>query len=77
MTPKQEEARRLREGDRLYKRYGEPLEGEHWGEYVMIYPDGKTVLGDSDLEVVQKALDEYGKGGFLFKIGPKVVYTIR
>ena len=30
--------------DRLYERYGKPLEAEHWGKYAAIPPDGRTIL---------------------------------
>ncbi len=77
MTARQEQAKRLREGDRLYERYGKPLEQEHWGKYVAIFPDGTTVLGTTDLEAGQKALEQVGRGSFLFKVGEKVVFTFR
>lgn len=28
------------QADALYERYGKPLEANHWGEYVVISPDG-------------------------------------
>lgn len=68
---------RKQEGDRLYQRYAKPVEKEHEGQYIAITPDGKTILGNSVLEVAQKAKDEFGPGSFLFKLGPKTVYTIR
>ena len=35
----------VKQGDELYERYGKPLEAEHWGEFVAISPDGRTILG--------------------------------
>ena len=57
----------------IYKQYGKPLEPEHWGEYVAIFPDGRLVLGNSQLEVLEQALDQFGPGSFVFKVGDKVV----
>jgi hypothetical protein len=73
-----EQQRRLRQGDRLYKRYGQPLEKENTGKYLVITPDGKTMLGDTPLEVMQKAKEAFGPGNYLFRIGPdQAVWTIR
>lgn len=65
--------RSTKTADTLYDRYGKPLEAEHRGEYVAISPDGKTVLGRSLLDVVQKAKAEIGPGTYTFRIGPRVV----
>jgi len=43
------------------------LEAEHYGEFVAISPEGKLVLGKDDLEVLKKALKEFGKGNFAFR----------
>ena len=63
----------MKEGDQLYEQYGKPLEKEHWGEFIAIFPDGRTVLGSSQLEILEQALDEFGPGSFLFKVGEKAV----
>jgi hypothetical protein len=68
---------RKRAGDRLYEQYGRPLEPEHRGQYLAIMPDGRTLLGDSLVEVAEQAKDEFGPGSFLFKLGPKAVLAIR
>ncbi len=60
-------------GDDLYERYGTPLEPEHWGEFVAISPKGETLLGTDMDEVFLRALDETGRGFFLFKVGEKAV----
>ena len=78
-TPEQqEERRRAKElGDQLYEQYGKPLEAEHWGKYLAVHPDGQYVL-DADREAAHnRALDELGKGYFLFKVGPKAVIRWR
>lgn len=63
--------------NRLYANYGEPLERQHWGEYLAIAPDGRTLLGASSREVLQRATDEFGKGNFIFRIGDRVLGRIR
>jgi hypothetical protein len=57
----------------LYEQYGKPLEQEHWGEYIAIFPDGRFLLGQSRLEVLDQALAQFGPGSYLFKVGEKVV----
>ncbi|MBI4492414.1 MAG: hypothetical protein HY690_06435 [Chloroflexi bacterium] len=59
--------------DRLYEQYGKPLEAQHWGEYVAISPDGRTLLGPTILEVLEKATAAFGPGTFVFKVGEKAV----
>ena len=59
-------ARRATEDERLYEKYGKPLEKEHTGEFVGIGPDGQIVLGDDDGEVLQKAIEAFGSGNFAF-----------
>ena len=68
------EQRALKEqADRLYEQYAKPLEAEHRGEYVAIFPDGKTIIGPTRLEVANQAVHTVGRGSFLFKIGEKAV----
>jgi len=65
------------EAERLYETFGEPLEQEHWGKYLAVSPDGRTILGD-DLEgVSQEAAETLGQGNFLFKVGEVDVGRIR
>lgn len=75
MRPTREDHKR--EGDELYERYGRPLEGEHWGEFVAIMPDGRTVLAPTLLEAMKRASEAFGPGGFIFKVGERVVGKIR
>src|ERR1700674_2062251 len=37
----------------LYQLYGKPLEQAHWGEYLAISPEGKTLLGSALLDVME------------------------
>ena len=61
----------------LYEQYGRPLEAEHWGEYVAIAPDGRSVLASTPIEAVLKGRDAFGLGNFTFKVGDHAVFTLR
>jgi len=61
----------------LYEQYGKPLEAEHTGEYVVISNNGNTIVGKSLTEVVTTAIDKFGKGHFVFKIGSRAVGSFR
>ena len=71
MTSEQEKLRR--EADRLYERYAKPLEADHRGKYVAVSPAGELILGDTMLEVSRKAVEAFGRGNFVFKLGPRAV----
>lgn len=47
--------------DKLYKKYGKPLENEHTGEYLAVSFQGKTFLGNNLYEVVKRASDTFGR----------------
>lgn len=76
-TPEQqEERRRMRElGDSLYEQYGKPLEAEHWGKYLAVHPDGRTILEDDYRLLTDRSLAELGKGVYVFKVGPKATHS--
>lgn len=59
--------------DELYERFGKRLEVEHWGEYLAVARDGRTVMGPDQIVVAQEAKEVLGPGVFLFKIGPKAL----
>jgi hypothetical protein len=42
-------------GEQLYEQYAKPLEAEHAGQFIAVAPDGRTVLGDTMLEVARGA----------------------
>lgn len=63
------EQQRQTDADLLYERYGKPLEAEHLGEYVAISPEGKTLLGPTVVDVMQRAAEAFGPGNVIFKIG--------
>ena len=69
---------RTEKDDRLYERYGKPLEAEHTGEYLAISDDGDIILGTDDLEVGRKALERLGSGNFAFRrVGYPAVWKWR
>jgi hypothetical protein len=59
--------------DELYEQYGRPLERDHNGKYLAVSARGEIILGQSLLEVAQRATDEFGPGSFLFKVGDRAV----
>jgi hypothetical protein len=63
----------LEQSDALYERYGKPLEKTHWGRYVAISQDGKTLIADTVLDLMQQAKTTLGPGNFIFKIGDRAV----
>ena len=68
------ERQRLREeADRLYEQYGKLLEEEHWGEFVAISKDGRTLLGPTVRDVLREAEEAFGPGNYMFKLGPRAV----
>ena len=65
------------ESDDLYERYGRPSEAEHWGEYVAISREGKTVVGSNLIELAEQAVAMLGPGSFAFKVEQKSVWKFR
>ena len=65
---------RRKEDDRLYERYGEPLEKEHWGALVAIGPGGEVLLGDDPDRLFMDAISKFGSGNFAFtRVGERVL----
>ena len=75
MNPNSNELDKI--SDDLYERYAKPLESECWGEYIAVSWDGNTLLGTDLEEVSLSAMQQLGKGGFVFKIGDKAVGKLR
>ena len=63
----------MEQSEQLYEQYAKPLEQDHWGEYVAISPDGRTVVGTDLMEVSNQALAQFGRGSFVFKVGEKAI----
>lgn len=65
---------RRREDDRLYERYGEPLEKEHWGSLVAIGPDGSVLFGEDPDRLFMEGMARFGSGNFAFtRVGERVL----
>ena len=66
--------KRAQEDDALYERFAKHLENDHPGEFVAINTEGKIILSRNDIEVVQRAIKEFGEGRFAFRrIGYKAL----
>lgn len=66
--------KRVMEDNELYQRLGKKLEQEHKGEFVAISREGAVIVSKSDVEVLQKALEQFGSGNFAFRrIGYKAI----
>lgn len=66
------------EFDRRYECYGKPLENDHRGDFVAITQDGRVIVGKNDIEVVDRAIEEFGSGDFvLYRIGCRYVGKVR
>jgi hypothetical protein len=63
--------------DRLYEQYGKPLEAEHWGEYLAISPDGRTMLAPTDWDALTQSAQAFGPGNLIFKVGERWVFELR
>lgn len=63
--------------DQLYDKYGKPLEKDHWGDYLAVSVNGKTILGKDYLKVAIKARSTLGLGSFLYKVGEKAIWKWR
>jgi hypothetical protein len=61
------------QADALYKRFGKPLEQTYPGQYVVIAPDGRTVVARTLIAAAQAAAATLGHGNFAFKIGERAV----
>jgi hypothetical protein len=60
--------------EHLYDRFVKSLETQHKGEFAAVHPDGRVLVDQDDLAVVDRALKQFGPGNFvLLKIGSKGV----
>ena len=56
--------------ERLYEKYGKPLEQERKGEYIAISTDGRTIISTNPNDVLTQAVNVFGGGNFaLTRIG--------
>lgn len=68
---------KVKNGDKLYQKYGKPLEEKHWGEYIAVSKNGRTVLSNDLIKVMKKSLADFGPGSHVFKIGERAVFKWR
>ncbi len=63
--------------DLLYERCGKPLEGEHWGKYVVISDVGEVIVGEDDYAILVEADARFQGATLLFKLGPRSIGKLR
>ena len=63
------EKQEIMEMDRVYEKYGKPLEKEHKGKFACITPDGEYVIGEDSIDAFKKAEKEGLEDCVLFQIG--------
>ena len=61
----------LTRSDALYNKYVQPLEAEHWGEFVAVAPDGRTMVGDNPYKIDMEAWNTFGGEAVMFQVGKK------
>ncbi len=71
MTSEQDELQQR--ADELYDRYAKPYEDQNRGRFIAISPEGRVLLGDDVLDVTEQATKAFGRGNFIFKLGPRAV----
>ena len=60
--------------DMLYDNFARHLVVEHSSKFVAIARDGCLIMGENDIEVLRKAVREFGSGKFAFrKMGAKTL----
>jgi len=64
--------------EQLYERHAKHLEATHWGKFLALAPDGRYLVGEDDVAVVEEALKKFGQGNFvLMRVGTKSAYRMR
>jgi len=58
---------RVKEAAVLYEKHAKNLESDHFGEFVAIAHDGRIIIGKNDIEVLKKAIKDFGSGRFAFR----------
>jgi hypothetical protein len=58
---------RVEEATLLYNKHAKSLETDHYGEFVAITHDGRIIIGKDDIEVLKKAIKDFGRGKFAFR----------
>lgn len=64
----------VEEIEQLYQQHAKHLEAVHWGKFLALAPDGRYLVGDDDVAVVEEAIKQFGQGNFvLLRVG--VLYS--
>jgi len=56
---------------RLYEPY-RFLEKDHWGEFLLVAPDGRYVVNPDEILAMDEAYEKLGNGLIMFKVGEMV-----
>lgn len=64
---KQELKERSKKDSLLYEKFAKGLEASHYGEFIAIARDGRIIVGKNDIEVLKKAIKDFGSGNFAFR----------
>ena len=48
------------------------LEAQHWGDYLVVAPDGRYVVGSREVDAIEEAYAKFGNGLNIFKVGEVV-----
>ena len=61
----------LTRSDALYDKYVQPLEKDHWGKFVAVAPDGRTLLGSNPYKIDMEAWNAFGDEAVMFEVGAR------
>lgn len=61
----------VKRNNALYDKHVQPLEDEHWGKFVAVAPDGRTMLGTNPYKVDMDAWNDFGNKAVMFQVGDK------
>jgi hypothetical protein len=59
---------------RIYEPY-RFLEADHWGQFLIVAPDGRYVVGPREGELLHEAVSKFGPGLTILKVGDVVAGT--
>ena len=71
-----QQSARVARFDRAYQQYVKPFEGDHWGEFALVTPDGQVVLAGSLQELLEKTDGMDNDGNFIYKVGEIAAFSI-
>ena len=58
---------RVKEATLLYEEHAKGLEADHYGEFIAIAHDGWLIMDENDIEILKKAIKDFGKVKFAFR----------